>query len=135
MPAPLLRHDRLRHCGAVFPHFPASVTLMSLVQKLATLSDVVLDARRPRSDGKSYSQQITFVVDRPGHDLRYAIDPSHAESILGWKATEAFATGLAKTIDWYLANSDCLIPVKELGQLGTRTVAPANAPSQRLGEI
>jgi hypothetical protein len=95
----------------------------------------LLDARRPRSDGKSYSQQITFVVDRPGHDLRYAIDPSHAESILGWKATEAFATGLAKTIDWYLANSDCLIPVKELGRLGTRTVAPANAPSQRLGEI
>ena len=102
---------------------------------LASMVCSLLDARRPRSDGKSYSQQITFVVDRPGHDLRYAIDPSHAESILGWKATEAFATGLAKTIDWYLANSDCLIPVKELGRLGTRTVAPANAPSQRLGKI
>jgi dTDP-glucose 4,6-dehydratase len=102
---------------------------------LASMVCSLLDARRPRSDGRPYSQQITFVVDRPGHDLRYAIDPSHAESILGWKATEAFATGLSKTIDWYLANSDCLMPVKELGRLGTRTVAPANAPSQRLGEI
>ena len=66
----------------------------------------LLDARRPRSDGKSYAEQITFVVDRPGHDFRYAVDPSHAEAILGWTATEAFATGLAKTIDWYLANTD-----------------------------
>jgi dTDP-glucose 4,6-dehydratase len=89
----------------------------------------LLDARRPRSDGKSYAEQTTFVVDRPGHDFRYAVDPSHAEAILGWKPMETFATGLAKTIDWYLANIDCLIPVNELGRLGTRTAAPANATS------
>ena len=64
--------------------------------------------------------------------FRYAVDPSHAEAILGWKATETFATGLAKTIDWYLANIDCLIPVNELGRLGTRTFA-AEALSQRTG--
>ena len=89
----------------------------------------LLDSRRRRSDGRSYAEQITFVVDRPGHDFRYAVDPSPAEAILGWKPTETFATGLAKTIDWYLANIDCLIPVNELGRLGTRTVAPANAAS------
>ena len=98
---------------------------LDVASKLCSL----LDARRPRSDGEAYAEQITFVVDRPGHDFRYAVDPSHAEAILGWKATEAFATGLAKTIDWYLANMDCLIPVNELGRLGTRTVAPANATS------
>jgi dTDP-glucose 4,6-dehydratase len=80
----------------------------------------LLDARRPRADGKPYAEQITFVTDRPGHDLRYAIDPSQAELALGWKAQELLDTGLAKTIDWYLANTDWLIPVKNLGRLGTR---------------
>ena len=81
----------------------------------------------PRSDGKAYSQQITFVVDRAGHDLalcgRSVARGSHARL----ESAESFSTGLAKTIDWYLANIDCLIPVNELGRLGTRTVVPANA--------
>ena len=89
----------------------------------------LLDARLPRNDGKSYARQISFVMDRPGHDFRYAVDPSHAESALGWKADERFETGLAKTIDWYLANTDWLIPVKELGRLGTRPTEIAGAPT------
>ena len=88
---------------------------------LAGMICALIDARRPRPDGKSYAQQITFVKDRPGHDWRYAIDPSHAENVLAWKATERLETGLAKTIDWYLANPGCLTPANELGRLGTRT--------------
>jgi dTDP-glucose 4,6-dehydratase len=80
----------------------------------------LLDARRPRDDGKPYAEQISFVTDRPGHDLRYAIDPSQAELTLGWKAQESLESGLAKTVDWYLANAGWLIPVKDLGRLGMR---------------
>jgi dTDP-glucose 4,6-dehydratase len=47
---------------------------------------------------------IRFVIDRPGHDFRYEIDPSRAEAALAWRAPHDFETGLAKTIDWYLAN-------------------------------
>ncbi|PIB33281.1 dTDP-glucose 4,6-dehydratase [Gaetbulibacter sp. 5U11] len=50
----------------------------------------------------SYKKQITFVKDRPGHDLRYAIDASKIETELGWKADENFESGIKKTIDWYL---------------------------------
>jgi len=50
----------------------------------------------------SYKKQITFVKDRPGHDLRYAIDASKIEKELGWKADENFESGIKKTIDWYL---------------------------------
>jgi dTDP-glucose 4,6-dehydratase len=94
---------------------------------LADMICAFLDARRPRKDGKPYGQQITSVMDRPGHDLRYAIDPSHAERALGWKAHERLETGLAKTVDWYLANADWLIPVKQLGRLGTRAAEIAGA--------
>ena len=69
---------------------------------LAKMICALLDARRPRKDDKPYAQQITFVMDRPGHDFRYAIDPSYAESALGWKADERLETGLQKTIEWYL---------------------------------
>lgn len=62
----------------------------------------ILDEKRPRPDKKSYVTQITFVKDRPGHDRRYAIDASKIENDLGWKANENFATGILKTVDWYL---------------------------------
>ena len=55
--------------------------------------------------GKDYTQQITSVTDRPGHDRRYAIDFSKLEKELGWRPTESFATGLEKTVRWYLENS------------------------------
>ncbi len=63
-----------------------------------------LDRIRPRADGKSYREQITYVADRPGHDFRYAIDASKLERDLGWKPLESFETGIEKTIRWYLDN-------------------------------
>ena len=64
----------------------------------------ILDELKPRSDGKSYAEQITFVADRPGHDRRYAIDASKIERELGWRPTETFDTGIRKTVQWYLDN-------------------------------
>jgi len=64
----------------------------------------ILDELKPRVDGKTYSEQITFVQDRPGHDRRYAIDASKLERELGWHPTETFDTGIRKTVQWYLDN-------------------------------
>lgn len=61
----------------------------------------LLDSKKPLKDG-SYKQFIKFVQDRPGHDLRYAIDATKIETELGWKADENFETGIRKTVDWYL---------------------------------
>lgn len=63
-----------------------------------------LDELQPRADGKSYVEQKTFVKDRPGHDRRYAMDCRKIQSELGWQPQESFATGLDKTVAWYLAN-------------------------------
>ena len=62
----------------------------------------ILDELRPRADGKSYAEQITFVKDRPGHDRRYAIDASKIARELGWKPKETFNSGIKKTVQWYL---------------------------------
>ncbi len=64
----------------------------------------LLDKKSPRSDGQSYAKQITYVADRPGHDRRYAINCDKLQSELGWKPRENFATGIEKTVDWYLHN-------------------------------
>ncbi len=64
----------------------------------------LLDELRPRTDGQSYREQITFVKDRPGHDRRYAIDAHKLERELGWKPAETFDTGIRKTVQWYLDN-------------------------------
>ncbi len=66
----------------------------------------MLDAKKPRADGKSYLDQITFVEDRAGHDQRYAIDASKLAAELGWKPVETFETGIEKTVNWYLAHQD-----------------------------
>lgn len=66
----------------------------------------ILDELNPRSDGKSYAEQITYVTDRPGHDRRYAIDASKLERELGWKPAETFETGIRKTVQWYLQHQD-----------------------------
>lgn len=66
----------------------------------------ILDAKRPQPDGKSYREQITYVRDRPGHDMRYAIDASKIQRELGWVPTETFETGIVKTVDWYLNHLD-----------------------------
>jgi dTDP-glucose 4,6-dehydratase len=64
----------------------------------------ILDELRPRADGQSYVDQITFVKDRPGHDRRYAIDASKIEKELGWRPAETFDSGIRKTVQWYLDN-------------------------------
>jgi dTDP-glucose 4,6-dehydratase len=68
-----------------------------IVEKICDL----LDEKRPLNNG-SYRQFMTFVQDRPGHDKRYAIDATRLENELGWRAKETFATGIVKTVDWYL---------------------------------
>lgn len=73
---------------------------IEIVQKLCG----ILDQKKPRFDGKSYCNQITFVQDRLGHDLRYAIDASKIHRELGWVPAETFETGIVKTVDWYLAH-------------------------------
>jgi len=64
----------------------------------------ILDELKPKADGSTYENQITYVKDRPGHDRRYAIDASKLERDLGWKPQETFETGLRKTVLWYLEN-------------------------------
>ncbi len=77
----------------------------SNLEVVNTLCDL-LNELSPRQDGKSYREQIVFVKDRPGHDRRYAIDSTKLQTTLGWKPQETFATGLRKTVEWYLANRE-----------------------------
>jgi dTDP-glucose 4,6-dehydratase len=64
----------------------------------------ILDELKPRADGQSYAEQISFVTDRPGHDRRYAIDASKIARELGWRPKETFDSGIKKTVQWYLDN-------------------------------
>ena len=64
----------------------------------------VLDDLKPSDNGKSYSELITFVEDRPGHDFRYAINAEKIQKELGWFPIESFYTGIKKTVEWYLEN-------------------------------
>jgi len=64
----------------------------------------ILDRLRPRADGQSYTSQIGFVADRPGHDARYAIDATRIKDELSWEPQETFETGIEKTVRWYLDN-------------------------------
>ena len=70
-----------------------------------------LDRLKPRTDGASYLQQITFVTDRPGHDRRYAIDAGKIERDLGWRPAETFESGIEKTVRWYLENQEWVADV------------------------
>ena len=66
----------------------------------------ILDELKPQLNGQSYESLIAFVKDRPGHDLRYAIDASKLNKELGWKPSVTFEQGLERTIDWYLNNEE-----------------------------
>jgi dTDP-glucose 4,6-dehydratase len=81
-------------------------------------SRIVADASG--EDAESYRSLITFVPDRPGHDLRYAIDASKLESELGWRAREDFASGIDKTVRWYLDNANWWAPIRNFGYQGER---------------
>jgi dTDP-glucose 4,6-dehydratase len=73
---------------------------LEVVQRICSL----LDRKSPRTDGRPYAAQITYVTDRPGHDRRYAIDCGKLQREFGWNPRESFETGLEKTVDWYLAH-------------------------------
>lgn len=66
----------------------------------------LLDERRPLADGRKRESLISYVKDRPGHDRRYAIDASKLKRELGWSQRESFESGIARTVDWYLASQD-----------------------------
>lgn len=94
---------------------------IDVVRRICALLDELAPASRPREE------LIEFVTDRPGHDVRYAIDPTKLENELGWKAKETFDSGLEKTVRWYLGNDWWWRPLRErysgqrLGLLHART--------------
>lgn len=92
------------------------ISNLGIVEAICAL----LDAKRPIGGGRSHRELITFVPDRPGHDFRYAIDPSKAERELGWKPQESIESGLDKTVDWYLENEWWWRPIREEHYAGER---------------
>lgn len=80
----------------------------------------ILDRLRPREDGSSYSELITFVADRPGHDARYAIDPSRIREELNWRPSVTVEEGLERTVQWYLDNEAWWRPLLSRHGVGQR---------------
>lgn len=91
------------------------VTNLDLVKQVCT----VLDVLQPRDEG-NYADLITFVRDRPGHDARYAIDPSRIRDELGWSPSISVKDGLVKTAKWYIMNEDWWRPLLKRSGLGHR---------------
>ena len=90
-------------------------TNLELVQTLCA----ILDRLQPRASG-SYADLIAFVADRPGHDARYAIDPSRIRNELGWRPSVTIDEGLEKTVRWYLDNEDWWRPLLDRSGVGQR---------------
>ena len=90
----------------------AEKTNISLVKTLCKL----LDGLRPRDNGTSYEDLISFVTDRPGHDRRYAIDATKLKDELGWKPQFGFADGLEQTVKWYLDNQEWVQALRDRAQ-------------------
>lgn len=82
-----------------------------------------LDELSPRADGRLYAEQIMHVADRPGHDMRYAIDATRIGEELGWKPEETFESGIRKTVEWYLSNQAWWRPLVDLKATERRGVA------------
>lgn len=79
--------------------------------EVVTAICAILDRLHPRSDGQKYAAQISYVADRPGHDMRYAIDASRIRDELGWEPIETFETGIEKIVAWYLDNEAWWRPI------------------------
>lgn len=90
-------------------------TNLDLVKTLCA----ILDEKRPKAAG-SYADQISFVADRPGHDARYAIDPSRIREELGWRPSVTVEEGLARTVQWYLDNEAWWKPLQVRHGVGER---------------
>ena len=80
---------------------------LEMVRRLCS----ILDARLPGSSHLPHESLISFVPDRPGHDRRYAMDNGKIRGELGWEPQETLESGLTKTVDWYLANSDWIVAI------------------------
>ncbi|GAB5390416.1 MAG: dTDP-glucose 4,6-dehydratase [Alphaproteobacteria bacterium] len=91
----------------------------SNLELVKTLCEI-LDRLQPRADGESYAEQITFVTDRPGHDARYAIDPTRLREELGWRPSVTVEEGLEKTVRWYLDNEAWWRPLQARHGVGER---------------
>ena len=87
---------------------------IDLVQKICA----ILDDKRPKST--PYADQITFVADRPGHDLRYSIDPTRIITELGWRPSVTVEEGLTRTVQWYLDNEAWWQPLQDRHGVGRR---------------
>ena len=83
----------------------------------------LLDDRRP--EGAPHDRLIEFVTDRPGHDLRYAIDPTRIRTELGWRPSVTLERGLARTVDWFLANEPWWRALQDRDGVGARLGARA----------
>jgi len=91
----------------------------SNLQVVEAICDLI-DQRNSLPDGRLRRSLIEFVLDRPGHDRRYAIDPSKIERELGWQATHEFEAGLAETVDWFIANEWWWRPIRDGSYRGER---------------
>ncbi len=80
----------------------------------------LLDELKPRMDGRSYCEQMKFVQDRPGHDRRYAMDTHKITSALGWSPQEIFHSGMRKTVQWYIANLQWCMEIRNTRYAGNR---------------
>lgn len=89
---------------------------LSVVEQICDL----VDERLGKDGGRSRRRLITYVTDRPGHDLRYAIDISKIKRELGWSPQESFESGLTRTVEWYLANDWWWRPLRDNNYAGQR---------------
>ncbi|MBS0241448.1 MAG: GDP-mannose 4,6-dehydratase, partial [Proteobacteria bacterium] len=80
---------------------------LTVVETICGLMDEAAPANAP------HKRLVTYVKDRPGHDMRYAIDASKLETELGWRARETFSTGIARTVRWYLDNEAWWQPLRK----------------------
>jgi dTDP-glucose 4,6-dehydratase len=95
-------------------------TNLEVVKTICAILNELVPPGFPIENFTAYESLITYVADRPGHDLRYAIDATKLETELGWKAEETFESGITKTVRWYLYNEDWWRPL-------------ANFASERIG--
>ena len=108
------------HCAAIRRALeagvPGEVYNVGGASELANIDVVhtlcgILDDLQPRTDGRPYREQIAFVTDRPGHDRRYAINADKIAATLGWQPAETFASGIRRTVRWYLDHQDWVAAV------------------------
>jgi dTDP-glucose 4,6-dehydratase len=97
---------RVLQSGSVGNHYNIGGDAERRNIDVVTLICDLLDKYVPLGTGRSFTEQITFVNDRAGHDLRYAIDPTKVRTELGWTPSRSFEKGLAETVEWYLTNTD-----------------------------